>query len=260
MTSTSMEKEKIHLWYAYPDDLLQQNSANACARLLSEDEQTRWQSFRFEEHRREYLATHALVRTALSYHGKLSPEAWRFRPGDYGKPALVPECGLCFNLSNSRALVVCLVAENADVGVDVEPYSRAQTILEVAPSVFSQLELSQLEALNPESRITRALQLWTLKEAYIKARGMGLRLPLSKFSFEFDEQQAIRMVLDADLNDRPDRWQFCLLDHSDHCVALMVESRTPPELVVMEARTFLSAPGRLKAEQPSWFPCAAGSS
>jgi 4'-phosphopantetheinyl transferase len=260
MTSTSMEKEKIHLWYAYPDDLLQQNSAKACARLLSEDEQTRWQSFKFEEHRREYLATHALARTALSYHGKLSPEAWRFRPNAYGKPAVVPECGLRFNLSNSRALVVCLVAESADVGVDVEPYSRAQTILEVAPSVFSLLELRQLEALKPNDKITRALQLWTLKEAYIKARGIGLQLPLRKFSFQFDEEQAIRMVLDADLNDRPDRWQFCLLEHSDHCVALMVESRTPPDLVVMEARTFLSSPGPLKAGQPSWFPYAAKSS
>jgi hypothetical protein len=51
-----------------------------------------------------------------------------------------------------------------------------------------------------------------------------------------------------------------LLEHSDHCVALMVESRTPPDLVVMEARTFLSSPGPLKAGQPSWFPYAAKSS
>ena len=260
MTSSSMGKEKIHLWYAYPDDLLQQNSADACARLLSEDEQARWQTFKFEEHRREYLATHALARTALSYHGKLSPEAWRFRPSAYGKPALVPECGLSFNLSNSRALVVCLVAENADVGVDVEPNSRAQTILEVARSVFSELELKQLEALKADDRLRRCLQLWTLKEAYIKARGIGLRLPLSKFSFEFDEDRAIRMVLDADLNDRTDRWQFCLLEHSNHCVALMVESRTPPELEVIEARTFLSAPVPLKTGQPYWFPYAARSS
>jgi 4'-phosphopantetheinyl transferase len=260
MTSTSMEKEKIHLWYAYPDDLLQQNSAQACARLLSEDEQARWQAYKFEEHRREYLATHALARTALSYHGKLSPEAWRFRPNDYGKPAVDPECGLRFNLSNSRALVVCLVAESADVGVDVEPCSRAETILEVAPSVFSTLELRQLEALEPKDKITRALRLWTLKEAYIKARGLGLRLPLSKFSFHFDEEQAIRMVLDRDLNDCPDRWQFCLLEHRDHCVALMVESRTPPDLMVIEVRTFLSSPGPLNAGQPSWFPPAAKSS
>ena len=260
MTSTAMEKEKIYLWYAYPDDLLQQDSARACARLLSEDEQARCEAYKFEEHRREYIATHALARTALSFHGKLSPEAWRFRPNAYGKPAVDPECGLRFNLSNSRALVVCLVAESADVGVDVEPCSRAETILEVAPSVFSTLELRQLEALEPHDKITRALRLWTLKEAYIKARGLGLRLPLSKFSFHFDEDQAIRLVLDRDLNDRPDRWQFCLLEHAGHCVALMVESRTPPGLVVFEARPLLSSPRPLTAGQPSWFPHPAKSS
>lgn len=255
-----MPQNKLHLWYTYPDDLLDEETAHACVRLLDQGERTRLQAFKFEKHRREYLATHALTRTALSHHGTLAPEAWRFQLNAYGKPAIDPDCGLRFNLSNSLALVVCLVAENADVGVDVEPYSRAESILEVAPKMFSPLELEQLDALQSEEKSTRALRLWTLKEAYIKARGVGLALPLSKLSFLFDGEEAIRMVLHPDLGDCPDRWQFCLLHQANHCVALMVECRIPPSLEIMKARPLLSPPRPLIAEQPIWFPRSSKSS
>ena len=249
-----MPQNKLHLWYAYPDDLLNEETAHACARLLDQDERKRLQAFKFEKHRREYLATHALARTALSHHGGLAPEAWRFKLNAYGKPAIDPDCGLRFNLSNSLALVVCLVAEGADVGVDVEPCSRGESILEVTQRMFSPLELEQLDALKSEEKSARALRLWTLKESYIKARGVGLALPLSKLSFLFDDEEAIRMVLHPDLGDRPDRWQFCLLQHADHCVALMVESPSPPSMEIMEARRLLSQSRQLTAAQPFWFP------
>ena len=249
-----MEKENLHLWFAYPDDLLQQDVAQACAQLLSQDEHARWQGFKFEKHRREYLATHVLARIALSSGGALLPQAWRFRLNAYGKPAVEPDCGLQFNLSNSQGLVVCAVARGAEVGVDVEPHSRAESILEVAQRVFSPLEVDQLEALKLNDKPGRALRLWTLKEAYIKARGVGLALPLAKISFCFNQEESIRMVLDPVLDDDPQRWQFCLLEHAGHCVALVVESRSMPALAFTEARPILSPPTRIALEQPAWFP------
>lgn len=135
-----MDKETLHLWCAYPDDLLDDEAARVCLQLLSEDELARWQSFKFDRHRREYLATHALVRTALSHYHALPPEVWRFQFNAYGKPSVDPACGLRFNLSNSLGLVVCLIGEGAEVGVDVESHERAGSIAELGPRMFSPQE------------------------------------------------------------------------------------------------------------------------
>jgi 4'-phosphopantetheinyl transferase len=77
--------------------------------------------------------------------------------------------------------------------------------------------------------------LWTLKESYIKARGMGLAIPLDKFAFVFGGAEQVRLEVDESLNDREDRWQFCLLDHAGHRIAVMAERRAGYELKVWEA-------------------------
>jgi 4'-phosphopantetheinyl transferase len=249
-----MDKEPLNLWCAYPDDLLADEVAQACAQLLSDDELARWQSFKFDRHAREFLATHALARIALSHHHPLAPQAWRFSLNSYGKPAAEPECGLRFNLSNSPGMVVCLIARGAEVGVDVEPFDRAGKIAELAPEVFSPLELAQLEALSGEEKLDRALRLWTLKESYMKARGMGLSLPMKNFSFLFGGAEGVRLELDPDLNDQPERWRFCLLDHAGHRIAMMVERAAAPELRIWEAHPFSAPPAQLAAGGELWYP------
>ncbi len=249
-----MDRDTLQLWFAYPNDLLAEEVAQACEMPLSEEERVRWQAFRFEALRREYLATRALARTSLSHNHPIAPEVWRFTLNAYGKPTAEPACGLHFNLSNSRELVVCLIARGAEVGVDVEPFKRAREIAEVAPRVFSPLELAQLEALPDSERLDRGLALWTLKEAYIKARGMGLSLPLKKVSFVFEETDGIRLELDPCLNDESGRWRFCLLDHAEHRIALMSERKADPALEIWEARPALASPTRLSNGSSRWFP------
>ena len=184
----------------------------------------------------------------------MAPEAWRFRSNEYGKPAIEPGVGIDFNLSNSRELVVCLIAQGGEVGVDVEPFTRASGIAEVAPRVFSELERSQLDGLADRERLDRGVSLWTLKEAYIKARGMGLSLPLDKVSFVFGGAAEIRLELNASLNDESSRWRFYLLDHAGHRVALMVERTADAKLEIWEARPLLAAPKRLADFSPRWLP------
>ncbi|MGP8270505.1 MAG: 4'-phosphopantetheinyl transferase family protein [Terracidiphilus sp.] len=249
-----MDKEPLNLWCAYPDDLIADEVAQACANLLSDDELARWQSFKFDRHAREFLATHALARIALSHHHSLAPQAWRFSLNSYGKPAAEPECGLRFNLSNSPGMVVCLIASGAEVGVDVEPCARAGKIAELAPEVLSPLELAQLEALREDEKLDRALRLWTLKESYMKARGMGLSLPMKKFSFLFGGTEGIRLELDPDLNDQPERWRFCSLHHAGHRIALMVERASAPKLLICETSPLGAPPAPLTADGTSWFP------
>ncbi len=249
-----MGDDTLHLWFAYPDDLLDEEVGQTCLRLLSGEEVKRWGALKSPRHRREYLATHALARTALSYHHAFPPEEWRFQLNKYGKPSIAPECGLHFNLSNSLGLVVCLIGEGADVGVDVEPRARAESIIEVAPRMFSPLELAQLEALREDQRAERCLHLWTLKEAYIKARGMGLALPLDQFSFLFDGPGEIRLELDPSLGDQAERWRFCVLEQAAHCIALMVEGRSAPQLHLWEARPPSAAPRQLTPALQQWLP------
>jgi 4'-phosphopantetheinyl transferase len=249
-----MDKEPLSLWCAYPDDLLAEGAEQACAALLSGDEHARFQAFKFDRHAREYLATHALARIALSHHHPLAPQAWRFTLNRYGKPNAEPECGLHFNLSNSPGLVVCLIARDAEVGVDVEPCERAGKIAELAPEVFSPQELAQLGALHAEDQLDRTLRLWTLKESYIKARGMGLSLPLKQFSFLFGGAEGIRLQLDPGLNDQTERWRFCMLDHAGHRIALMTEQATAPELQIWEMHPFGATPVRLACGKTLWYP------
>ena len=254
MQRLDMNHAILHLWIAYPDDLLGEEAAQACLRLLSEDERARWQAFKFDRHRREYLATHALVRNALSQHRAIPPESWSFQLNAYGKPAIEPECGLRFNLSNSLSLVVCLIAEGVEVGVDVESLGRAGSIAEVGPRMFSPRELAQLEGLHEDQRPGRCLRLWTLKEAYIKARGMGLALPLNEFSFVFDGDDRIHMEMDPSLGDKPESWRFCVVEYAGHCIATMVEGMSTPEVHLWESRPPFAAPQRLSLDGEIWFP------
>ncbi len=253
-----MDVKPLNLWLAYPDDLLDEGVADACRALLSDEELARAARFKFDRNRRESIATRALARTALSHFHPLPPEAWRYVLNAHGKPSvdagLAGGGGVTFNMSNAPGLVVCLVADGADVGVDVEPLSRAEQIMKVAPEVFSATERAQLELLNGAEKLDRAVSLWTLKESYIKARGMGLAIPLDKFSFVFGGPEGVRLDLDESLNDRAERWQFCLLDHAGHRIAVMAERRAGRDFRVWEAHSIPEPAMRMSGLTAEWFP------
>jgi 4'-phosphopantetheinyl transferase len=187
----------VHLWIADPAQL----SERACAAILEDDELARARAFRFDRHRREYLSSRALVRRALSRHDGRPPCTWRFVRNAHGKPRALAANGLAFNLANHPTLVVCAIAAR-DLGVDVEPIDRGREILALAPVVFTAGERTALAALAAAARPDRAVSLWTLKEAYIKARGLGLdALPLASFSINFASPSALlRAGRSADLS------------------------------------------------------------
>lgn len=238
----------LQLWCAFPDDLLDPAAADACAALLNEEERARWQRFRPERSRREYLATHALARIALSHYRPIVPRDWQFVTNAYGKPAPAPERGLRFNLSNSVGLTVCLIVDApvevgpVEVGVDVEAHSRADEIAEVEYKVFSPAEIAQVDALPETERPDRYLSLWTLKEAYIKARGMGMALPLREISFLFDGAGDVRLEVADGVDEDALRWRFRRLDYAGHCIAMVWEGAAGRGLELREVRPPTSPP------------------
>ncbi|MGH9333944.1 MAG: 4'-phosphopantetheinyl transferase family protein, partial [Vicinamibacteria bacterium] len=133
---------------------------------------------------------------------------------------------LRFNLSHTSGLIVCLVARGRQVGVDVEDRSRGGELLDVADRFFSPFEVQALRALPEEDQIDRFFFYWTLKESYIKARGLGLAIPLSQFSFDLDAEnyKGIRVLFDSELDDEPERWRFSALSYGRrHAIASTLE-------------------------------------
>ena len=217
----SLAAGRVDLWrFAYAEVLDDELTAAYLA-LLTDTERGRYERYYFDKDKVMFLATRALVRTVLSrYRTEIAPTAWRFSNNEHGRP-FVDNCeGLYFNLSNTRGLVVCAVANHPAVGVDVENTTRRTEPQAIAHRFFSPSEVVGLNALPAERHRERFFWLWTLKESYIKARSMGLAIPLGHFSFELDATTQITIGFDG-LDDDPARWRFALLQaSSEHLVAV----------------------------------------
>ena len=115
--------------------------------------------------------------------------------------------GLHFNLSHTRGLIAVGVASGRDLGVDVEFVDRGLT-QDVAGRFFAPAEVRDLRALPDDQQAVTFFDYWTLKEAYIKARGMGLALPLDQFAFALDGDRPPTIAFGPAIADDPARWQF----------------------------------------------------
>ncbi len=250
-----LEKGTLRLWVADPAAAWADPDAPKVVALLSAEEQARLRSFRFTANRREFLAAHLLVRHALSHETDRAPKTWRFRVNDYGKPAINPDCGFRFNLSRRAGLAVCLVAQEVEVGVDAEALARGVEILAIADRIFSPKEIEQLEEASEYQKPDRALTLWTLKEAYTKACGLGLSLPLRDISFLWSFTKGMRLEVNGPVHEQDERWRFCIIDHAGHRIALVAELSVEPRLEFWELAAFGQAPTRLELDPPPvWFP------
>lgn len=149
------------------------------AALLDDEERTRGARFAFERDRELYLFAHGLTRHALGRHLDLDPRALRFTATADGRPELAePARPVRFNLSHTPGLVACVICA-APCGVDVEHLGRARILREVlAPS-----EIALLDALPEPDRAAGFRRFWTLKEAYLKARGVGIAVSLPAIAF-----------------------------------------------------------------------------
>ena len=213
---------EVHLWCADPAQLVPADRAARARSLLTGEELERLQSYRFERDRRIYLATHALLRCVLSHYQELAPRDWRFSTNANGKPEIAGQSSLRFNLSNTEGLVVCALARDSQVGVDVERLGRTSP-LEVARSYFAAAEVSSLEELPAHERARRFFDYWTLKESYIKARGLGLSVPLDRFWFQLERDRPPRLEIAPALDDDGECWQFIQCTPTpDHLVAVCI--------------------------------------
>lgn len=226
-SGTGVPPREAHVWYLRPEHLKSAHSVlESYSRLLNAEERARRDRFTFEAGRLEYLVAHALVRLTLSRYASVRPEDWVFAMNPYGRPEIsAPPLTrpLRFNLSHCNGLIACAVVADRDIGIDVEDTNRSTRFLEVARGSFSPSEFNELSSLPPRSQRARFFEYWTLKESYIKARGMGLAIPLEEFSFILGPQRPIRITFGDRILDEPESWQFELLKVTErHQMALAI--------------------------------------
>jgi 4'-phosphopantetheinyl transferase len=202
----TLTDNEIHVWKAELncDTDLQQLFA-----LLTPDEQQKAARFHFEKDRNHYGAARGLLRLILSSYLAEDPKALRFTYSSHGKPALDSDL-LQFNVSHSHGLALYAVARHYPVGIDLEYMRSDFGWRQIVAQFFSTQELKALTQL-PESQQCRAFfDGWTRKEAYIKAKGQGLSIPLNQFDVslcpnepaallqtQWDPQEAARWTLYA---------------------------------------------------------------
>lgn len=208
----TLTNDEVHLWLADCSDFSSEQVLADCAELMDKSEKIRAQRFHFSEHRQRFLLTRGLIRSVLSsYATTIRPESWVFENNQYGRPAIVkPQLSrtLHFNISHSQNIVAIAVAAVAEVGVDAEVRKAERPLYKIAKRYFSEQEYADLRNLTPVLQEQRFYDLWSLKEAYIKACGMGLAIPLRQFSFNFDEENSIAISFDARRKDNPAHWEF----------------------------------------------------
>lgn len=164
--------------------------------LLSPDERARARRYKVESARRTLIAAHGQMRLILAGYTQIgenstSPaglsrlaRALTFEKEPRGKPFL-PGSPLRFNLSHTTGGALLGVALAREIGVDIEPAARIVDYTKMAPRFFAPSEAAELLALPPAQQPAAFLRCWTRKEAYIKARGAGLAIPLDSFTVPF---------------------------------------------------------------------------
>jgi 4'-phosphopantetheinyl transferase len=197
----ALQPEEVHLWLI--DFVLSAGNVRGLADYLSPDERAKAARFHFERDREQFIIAHAALRLLLARYCQLEPEQVRFVVNSYGKPALVlpvNQTVLHFNLSHSHGYALVALTRLCEIGVDIE-YMRANVeYAELATHCFSRRENVAFGALPEERKAEGFFNAWTRKEAYIKARGMGLSLPLDQFdvSLHPDEPAALLEARDSE--------------------------------------------------------------
>ena len=223
-----MLPDSVACWHLAPDAIGQADLDNAYDHILCPDERARCDKIPDAVHRRFYLCGRSLARLALSHAAKIDRISWRFGIAAGGKPAIFAPPGLPFrfNLSHTNGLVVCAVVVECEIGIDVEQLDRPGNLLGLAERVLAAGELEDLRACPADEQRGRFLEYWTLKEAYLKARGIGLSVAPRQLAFSLGPR--IRLNTGATRATEEGDWEFIRIRPTEkHIVAIAVDRRRP---------------------------------
>jgi 4'-phosphopantetheinyl transferase len=223
---SSVSAAEVAVWYADATAVLRDPARRARAlEWLHAAERDRYDRYRFDTDRRMFLLGRVMARTLVGRAVGTAPMAWRWREGPHGRPEIgEPDTPLRFNLAHSAGLVLCALAAEREVGVDVEDLEREPVDRGLVPRYCSPAEAADISRQEGDRWHERFLVYWTLKEAYLKARGLGIAVHLADITFTLGDEGA-RIGFRASLEGTDARWSFRLFQPTlRHLVAVAVSS------------------------------------
>ena len=208
-----------------------------CYALLDAAERARAARFRFERDRRRYVVRRGRLRTLLAGYLDHEPADVALTVDRFGKPALATGA-LRFNLSHSHGLALYAIAFGIEVGCDLERRDPRLAGADVAARFFSPGEVRALRALAPARRTEGFFNCWTRKEAYVKARGCGLSLPLDGFDVSLAPGEPAALLRGCD------GWSVAAFAPAPDYHAAVVAAGSDWRLVLRSGAGVLSEPAR----------------
>ena len=210
-----LSDDEIHVWCVELDEAGEVSALAAC---LSADERERAGGLLTGTHQRRFVVARGMLRQLLGLYLDQAPDAVAFLRGPHGKPFL-QEGGLHFNVSHSHEMALYAIAHTREVGVDVE-WMRPQVAHEqIAARFFSLEEQEALAQMPDEARRAAFYNIWTRKEAYVKARGDGIAAGLDTFAVSLGAEAAL--LRSDEGRDEVERWKLVALEPADGYVAAL---------------------------------------
>jgi 4'-phosphopantetheinyl transferase len=223
----TLQGDQVHVWRVplefSPADV------DWLAQFLSKDESDRAGRFHFASDHNHFIVARAWLRIIIGYYLRVEPADLKFDYSSYGKPSLAKSfaeaTGLNFNLAHSGELAVFAITLGRQIGIDLERMSDKVACEEIARRFFSLSEIACLSSLPQAARARAFFNCWTRKEAFIKAKGMGLSLNLDQFDVTLDDEEAALLCTRWDQSEA-EQWSLRALDvSSGYVAAVAVEGR-----------------------------------
>lgn len=229
--SYQLTDNDIHLWMVNPKQI---KATPALRRMLCTKERDKVDRYRLPASQHSALITRAFIRLLLSKYAPLAPDEWQFSISELGKPEIKnPPLALRFNLSHNDHIIICAICLDKDIGCDIEDLTRKVSINAIAKRFFS-----KQEALLIKKTPRRFFEYWTLKEAFVKATGLGISQGLETFSFVINAPKEthfndnINLTFDEKARQKsPQDWYQALLFPDDkHCIAVSVNNKKQTDI------------------------------
>ncbi len=192
-----LSPDEVHVW-AVPLAVGPQRLAEL-RELLDEEERRRAARYAHVPSREQFIVSRAMLRTLLGRYLNRAPREVRFATGPQGKPVLPSPEGMHFNVSHTQGLALIAIARLGEVGIDVEQSRHCPTYLDMAERFFTPAEAAALRSLPADRSIEAFFHVWTRKEAFLKALGLGLSHGLERFEVAVPPEQPVRILhIDGD--------------------------------------------------------------
>lgn len=233
-----LNHDQAHLWYVRDDELDPALLGDVYDSLITPDEQARHNRYKLAKDQRLFLATRWLERTTLSRYEKVAPEAWRFHYDTNGRPEIAtPHVdGLKYSLSHSKGMVLMGLTRQRAIGVDVQFMEPLPDLLKVARVFCSAQELERIDKAGTDTQSHELFyEIWTVKEAYLKAIGTGMQIAPARCTVTRTHDHHTRIESPASLgsdppDSRPNAWLSYdwRIDANYHAAAVVLKKSNDP--------------------------------